>query len=133
MSESLRPYPTFYEDPKTAALLDSWTAADSVVDRGYLQTHAGRFAYTIDLLQRLGPIGRLLDVGGTPATAEIIGSALELESYDLTPAIDLEIDHWGAQVGGGYDVALCAEVIEHMNADPALLLQQANQCLKLCG
>jgi len=138
MTESVRePYQTFYNDESVGGLVEAWihrhsSEVDSNV-HSYLVTHAGRFAYTAQLLRRAGSLGRLLDIGGTPLTEEVIGGSVDVDEYTLTPDIDLEIDPWADMVGSGYDVALCAEVIQHMNADPAFLLQQANSALRPGG
>jgi 2-polyprenyl-3-methyl-5-hydroxy-6-metoxy-1,4-benzoquinol methylase len=116
-------------DDKT--ILEDYLATSGHVPQ-YLKTHAKRFADLVNVLTALGVSEKkVLDVAGNDISRQILKRYIKVD-YMSTLRSDVEIDPWAEVVGENmYDFVLCTEVIEHMNADPAHLLNQINKTLKL--
>ncbi len=126
-----KPFVTFYDAAAARQLIFDWER-DHPEDSGthYFATHAGRYAFMIEIIRRLGVTGAALDVGGIALTQAMYEARTPLSKVELSPEVDLEIDEWGEQAGlDRYQLVIFSEVIEHFNADPARALHEINRCL----
>lgn len=123
----------------------------------YHRTHAARLVRTIDLLMKEKPKGELLEVGtsglfpmmlkqlapGLKVTVTHFDTSrkeektivLQLCGHTITlPAyfINLEQDKIPAD-DEKFDIAMCCEVLEHMEQDPMFMLSEINRVLKPGG
>ncbi len=125
------PFTTYYASPSATGLLEDVRSGRLEGPVDYLTTHVGRYAYLLDLIAGLGVRGSCLDVAGLPETRQLFEQRSDLERVDLTPMVDLDLDTWAERVGeGSYDLVVLSEVIEHLDADPALALHEINRALR---
>lgn len=126
-----KPFVTFYDTDAARRLISDWERVHpEETGTHYFATHAGRYAFMIEIICRLGVTGAALDVGGIPLTQAMYEARTPLSKIELTPEVDLEIDEWGDQAGlDRYELVIFSEVIEHFNANPARALHEINRCL----
>lgn len=117
----------------------------------YHRTHEARLARTVELIVKMNPTGRLLELGTSgfiPLALKELLPDLEVVVTDFewtrgsdgkkmqglgnkklklrTLCVDLESD--ALPVADGYfDFVLCGEVIEHMEVDPMFMLSEVNR------
>ncbi len=129
-------FTTYYDNPQTINLISDWNSRHPDQSKtSYFRTHAGRFAYMVDLVNLIGKKGICLDVAGTSRTQMLLSEMTRFEEVLLLPpGIDVELDPWADRLGlCKYDFVIFAEVIEHLGADPALALHEISRCLKPGG
>jgi len=123
----------------------------------YHRGHEARLARTVELLVRLNPTGRMLELGTSafiPLALKELLPDLEIvvTHFDKTRAVDgkmmhglgdkklklrtfsLDLETQELPVEDGYfDIVLCSEVIEHMEIDPMFMLSEINRVLRSGG
>jgi SAM-dependent methyltransferase len=148
------PHPRLW--PEFERLLDETGARDDP----YVQTHLLRYRHTLAAIEAIGPAagGSALEVGTSWLFALLLRAKLGFERVDVTDFrpgderrtiqvdlcyptftgpfqafnVNLEADPLPA-ADAQYDLALCCEVIEHMDVDPMFLLAELNRTLRVGG
>ena len=123
------------KSPFSAAEIRRYSEQEETLNRhrNYIKVHNARFSLLLNDLFDISPIGRVIDVGGGSPTREFLEHFLDPEEYHAPANVDLELDDWSSSIVSHFDVALCTEVIEHFDADPAYALWQINRTLKIGG
>lgn len=123
----------------------------------YHLTHEARLARTVELIVKMNPTGRMLELGTSgfiPLALKELLPNLEVVVTDFgltrgsdtkkmhglgdkklklrTLCVDLESDELPVE-DGYFDFVLCGEVIEHMEIDPMFMLSEINRVVKDSG
>jgi SAM-dependent methyltransferase len=119
---------------KAQDIVDYWIdLKPHMAERPYVHQHAERFSKTINLLDaRRVVANQVLDIAGNEVSQHIFSKFLNCSRYIITPKeFDIEVGPWeGMFEEGSFDLVIFTEVIEHLSADPALVIHWSNRLLK---
>jgi len=93
-------------------------------------------AQSLNQISESGNFKNILEVAGNRFSAACLLKFLEPESLKQTPkGFDIEIDDWSSLEfsDSKFDLVVLTEVIEHLSADPAKVIFEANKALKMDG